>query len=128
MSVLNQLQIRKGSVAGIACIFFGWAILNMQCSTRIPEPRTPEQIERANQAEAFLYSQDFVVRRLATPATADFPWFAFNCRKLGRDTYRISSYVDSENTFGATVRLAYSCVMKKTTNEIWTCRDMNLRP
>lgn len=68
--------------------------------------------------EAYSISKTFVKRYLKSPGSAQFPASSDEIRKsvivFGDGiTYRIVSYVDSHNTFGALVRTSYSCTIKR---------------
>lgn len=58
---------------------------------------------------AFVQCQSFVKDRLKSPATADFPTLNFQAFPRGENIYAIRSYVDSQNTFGATIRTNFFC-------------------
>jgi hypothetical protein len=80
--------------------------------------------------KAYVISQDFVKNRLVNPKSADFPFLDFNVIYLGDDKYGVSSYVESENSLGATVRNHYLAIIKfkggewnETTN--WSLEDMS---
>jgi len=61
---------------------------------------------------AYNYAEDFIELRLKSPSTAKFPG-TFQKNKhstdLGGGKYRISSWVDSQNGFGAMIRSRWSC-------------------
>lgn len=61
---------------------------------------------------AFIICQNGVKRALKTPATADFPLLDFSAGYLGKNLWTVSSYVDSENSFGATLRTKWTCKAK----------------
>ncbi len=52
---------------------------------------------------AYLQSQAYVKNALKSPASADFP-SAYDIRDLGDNRFVVSSYVDSQNSFGAMLR------------------------
>jgi len=52
-----------------------------------------------------------VKQRLRAPATADFPFGnATNTEALGGNRYRLRSYVDAQNGFGAKLRNNFVCI------------------
>ena len=60
-----------------------------------------------NKILAYNYAEDFVKQRLKSPSTAEFPSLfekADHITELGNEEYRINSWVDSQNGFGATIR------------------------
>jgi len=58
---------------------------------------------------AAIICQNHVDDKLISPSTADHPWLDREVWDKGKWAYTIRSYVDSENTFGATVRANYEC-------------------
>lgn len=52
-----------------------------------------------------------MTERLKSPGTAKFPWTKTgDVRHLDGNRFRLVSYVDSQNGFGATVRTDYECL------------------
>lgn len=65
-----------------------------------------------NKMLAYNYTEGFVKQRLKSPSTAEFPGLfekADHITELGNDEYRINSWVDSQNGFGAMIRSKFSC-------------------
>ena len=62
--------------------------------------------------DAEVQAESFVTEKLKSPSTAEFG-FA-NVTDLGNDEYEVTSYVDSQNSFGGIVRTDYSCKVKFT--------------
>ncbi len=64
---------------------------------------------------AYNFAEDFVKQRLKSPSTAEFPGL-FEKNKhiidLGNGEYKINSWVDSQNGFGAMIRSKWSCKIK----------------
>ena len=57
--------------------------------------------------------------RLTSPSSADFPFgIAADVETIGDNQYRLRSYVDSDNAFGATLRTDFDCVVSGTGDEI----------
>ena len=75
---------------------------------------------------AYNYAEDFVKQKLKSPSTAKFAGL-FEKRdhitKVGDREYRIRSYVDSQNGFGATIRSNWSCTIKFVGNNV-QCDDL----
>ena len=68
-----------------------------------------------NKFMAYSYAEDFVKKQLKSPSTAKFPR-AVEERNghiiiLGNNRYAINSWVDSQNSFGATIRTRFSCII-----------------
>lgn len=56
-------------------------------------------------------SENTVTKMLKSPSTAKFPYLTddgVKVTKLDKDKYLVSSYVDSENSFGAMIRETYT--------------------
>ena len=77
--------------------------------------------------DAYLESQSFVKKHLKSPSTAEFPYYnrvKNNVKYLGTNKYKIDSYVDSQNSFGATIRTNYSCTIIFIGNGQVQCKDL----
>lgn len=72
-----------------------------------------EEINRDRSTEAFVLSKNSVSNKLKSPSTAEFASITDeNVRVLKNNHhYTITSYVDSQNSFGATIRSKYLCEM-----------------
>lgn len=72
---------------------------------------------------AFVVSHEFVTRRLKSPSTAKFPRMATDGVRVTRSsecTFLVSSYVDSQNSFGATTRTKYLLEAKyNSKDKLW---------
>jgi len=67
-----------------------------------------------NKFVAYSYAEDFVKQNLKSPSTADFPGVSEkdqHITNLGGGKYKIESWVDSQNSFGATIRAKFSCII-----------------
>ncbi len=62
--------------------------------------------------EAFITAQYYVTSVLKSPKTADFPSNEYNHNIVGGETHVVTSYVDSENSFGALLRSTWTASMK----------------
>lgn len=60
---------------------------------------------------AYIVSQRYIESILKSPSTADFPFMDFTATHLGDGRYRVTSYVDSENGFGAMIRSDWTVLM-----------------
>jgi hypothetical protein len=76
---------------------------------------------------AIAYCHQFVERELQSPSSADFPSFTdHQVSTLGEAHWRVSSYVDAENAFGASLREDWSCeVTYDEAGETWTLVDLS---
>ena len=63
---------------------------------------------------AYGYAEDFVEKQLTSPSTAKYPKVVERDKHitiLGNNRYEINSWVDSQNSFGATIRTRFSCII-----------------
>lgn len=91
----------------------------MWSSSRPKPPYLPSD------TDAFVMCEQFVTDRLKAPKTADFASMSnSSISSLNSDTYTISSYVDSQNGFGAMVRTKFICKVKYVGNEKWRLEDL----
>ena len=70
-----------------------------------------ENATRDNSTMAYVQAKNYVRSVLKSPSSADFP-FSSSGTNIGDDTYRVSSHVDSQNSFGATIRSNYTITLK----------------
>jgi len=94
-----------------------------------PDRRT-EKEKMADRTEsegtmAFIQSKDFVTKRLKSPSTAEFPMLDFSAESLGGGRYRVKSYVDAQNSFGAKMRTNYTCILR-VSGDSWTLESLDL--
>lgn len=84
--------------------------------------------EQSKEIEAFVASQSIVEDNLKAPSTAKFPYYTsdgVSVTKLSTDKYRVTAFVDSENSFGAMIRTTYSITIIFTGKD--TYRGENLQ-
>lgn len=106
-------------------IVLGWALGAWESSpsggSRSPAADTGEPIE------AFLICQDFVEDRLKAPATAEYPSdYRKYTERLASGRFRVTAYVDAQNSFGAQVRTDFVCVVKYVGDETWELESLAL--
>ncbi|MGO9613210.1 MAG: hypothetical protein ACLPX5_09265 [Dissulfurispiraceae bacterium] len=86
-----------------------------------PVKKDPSE-ERAFTAWAM--HNEFIKNLLKAPATADFaPRSASSVEILGNNLYKITSYVDAQNSFGAKLRTHYTITLKNTGDQ-WKVADV----
>lgn len=107
---------------GIVVVFVLWVFTK-------PDAGSAEPNTRLDARYACTMSEEFVLRQLRSPATADFPGYGSGCTAIviapGR--YEVNSYVDSENGFGAMLRSHYSVVMVGTFDSpTWLAEDLEI--
>ena len=79
-----------------------------------------------NKFLAYNYAEVFVKKKLKSPGTAEFPGTfekADHITELGYKKYKIVSWVDSQNSFGATIRTKFSCIIKFDGNQV-SCEEL----
>jgi hypothetical protein len=95
------------AIAGIALAIIVVFILIYFVGNFIDNSAKSSSPYRPSDIEACAYSREMVKVFLKAPATAEFPSDACNARVQGT-TVSISSYVDSQNGFGAKLRTPYA--------------------
>lgn len=74
---------------------------------KMEQSRKSASADCDNSGLAYVMSQTFVRRSLASPSTAAFPSSAVRVERVGGCRFIIAAYVDSQNGFGAVVRTSY---------------------
>jgi ABC-type sugar transport system substrate-binding protein len=82
----------------------------VMCVAALPEATDRP---RDHSTTAVVMCQTYIERMLVSPGTADHPFLGADvfviADEAGRDAFRVKSYVDSQNGFGATLRTFYTC-------------------
>lgn len=94
-----------------------------------PDPAQKAADEaRDRKIMAYVMAQDFVEQRLKSPGSADFPTFEESfAEDLGSGKWRVRSYVDSQNSFGALVRSDFTVLLRDDPNsETWHLEDVTI--
>lgn len=121
-----------GFVILIAAIFiFGESEVNehtykkpQKISTKEVKKENPESIQKL--LLAYNWSTDFVKKSLKSPSSASFAGLSEkpnHVKYIGNDTYLITSYVDSQNGFGAMIRSNYTCKIQFKGDKV-VCTDL----
>lgn len=82
----------------VAILYFMFAGVSTSPSPSAADTSTPDKMD------SYIQAQGFVLQALKSPSTAKFPMFAYEAVNLGDGAYSVRSYVDSQNSFGATIR------------------------
>jgi hypothetical protein len=76
---------------------------------------------------AIAYCHQFVEQQLRAPSSADFPRVGeHQVTDVGEQRWRVSSYVDAENSFGASLRTAWTCdISYDEAAGVWTLESLS---
>lgn len=118
---------RKGLIStGLSFAMLCWAI-SLPATPPLPKQTAAPVIEH-DPLSAYVMAQDFVSSQLKAPSTAKFQSYSKDLvQDLGGGRYRISAYVDAQNSFGATMRNKFNCTVKYTGNNKWVSEEVELR-
>lgn len=85
----------------------------------------PAHEDKADEMEAIIMAEKIVKQKLVSPSSAKFPRSSETTAvKVDEDTWVISSYVDSQNKFGAMLRTYYIAKVKYLGNDKWQLLDL----
>ena len=120
--IINKKNITKILVSFFVAVLSIMFIVSQYNST-LEEGRKKFKQEKEDQIKrqhgsvngAWAYMQIFVEQRLKSPKSADFPFGGgtYHTTDLGGGRYKINSYVDAENAFGANIRTHFNGVIKR---------------
>ncbi|WP_018704088.1 hypothetical protein [Anaeromusa acidaminophila] len=100
---------RKKST-GCGCVLLIIIVLSAFLSWGINHEKTAPDIK----IDAFVSSQMYVQQNLKAPSTAKFASVAeSSIQKINDSQYQVTSFVDSQNDFGAMIRTKYIVVMER---------------
>lgn len=103
-------------------------------TNKTPEQKAHETKQREEQAcnsdkiGAFVMAQKFVEKVLKAPSTAIFPRGTKDStiENIGICTYKVRSFVDAENSFGAKIRSHYTALIKYEGQGTWSAVDVQI--
>lgn len=85
--------------------------------------------------DAWRIMEKFVAARLKAPASATFPEVSYATdyrqyvtRQVGTQRYRITGWVDSQNSFSATIRTPFSGEVEQIADGEWQLRSLEFGP
>lgn len=126
MSNSNPKQpVTPGAVV-FTCVFFFIIFLVFKCSCSQTEEEKAISNEQDLKTKALVYSHNCVEQQLKSPSSAEFPFGEGSVTKVDNDTFIVTSYVDSQNSFGAMIRTNYSCQVTLTGEDNYTCDNVEL--
>ena len=119
-AVDRKLQARReatGQTASLAAVAAAALLagLVVTCTYFTSEPAgAPSAVTDERDVDgAWAYMQLFVMKRLKSPSSADFPFGGSrHVTPLGGGRYKVDSYVDAQNSFGAQLRRRFEGVIK----------------
>lgn len=97
---------KKQGCAGLVAIFIVIVIAVAWCTSG--DDDTKPTYDRFS---AVYDSQQFVEKKLKAPSTAKFGSDTINTVKINDTTFLVNNFVDSQNSFGAMLRMKYSCTI-----------------
>lgn len=69
---------------------------------------------------AYVMCEQFVTQRLKAPSTAKFAGYTGSTvTKTGAQSYQVVSYVDAQNSFGAQLRITFTCLTTNYDGDNW---------
>jgi len=79
-----------------------------------------------NKTMAYVMMQEFVKRNLVSPGSAKFEWISEPDCIISKDgfEYTISSWVDSQNGFGALIRTRFAGIVRQVDKDNWELLEL----
>jgi hypothetical protein len=94
-------------------------------ATYTGSPNASRSNSSSDTTDAWIFTKELIRRELSSPSTAKFEFAGHRGVKyLGNNRYSFSSYVDSQNGFGAMVRTRFSGIIRETNNG-WVMEEFN---
>lgn len=93
--------VKIGGASLIVYVIF----LLFQCDSNTKVDKTANYI-----IDSRVYTESYIRDLLKSPSSADFGYA--DVEEISEGNYHISNYVDSENSFGAKIRMKYECDIK----------------
>lgn len=125
MTKPNLEQKKKDHVVLIALGIVIIAIIYFATSNNSTTSTSWEQED--NRIEAYVMAQQFVEQKLKSPDSAKYPLTANECTtRIEGQQYKISAYVDSQNSFGALIRANFVAVVQQYEKGKWKLVDLKI--
>ena len=106
---------------GLSIVFIFFALIGLSTDASAPSSysQTESTVYVPDEMDLHIQAQQFILRGLKAPSTAKFPALPYEAVKIntpegaeGSDgVYRVRSYVDSQNSFGAVIRSDWTVEM-----------------
>ena len=117
-------------ISGIIIVFIILIVIiggndqnNYSSQTSTPASKKFNTNDLGDKIDLHIQAQQYILQGLKAPSTAKFPALPYEATDLGNGRYKVVSYVDSQNSFGAMIRSDWSVVMK-TLVGLWTLERM----
>ena len=126
---MEQFTFKSGIVFVVVVVGF-FVFLTFGVMNTDPTVQDPNAWKtRDNSGMAYVMMGNFVKKNLKAPRTAKFPgvWGGKldHVTSHSDQTYRISSYVDSQNGFGALIRTKFVGTIKQISDNGWNLISLN---
>lgn len=124
---MNQ-EPKKGAISPLVAVAI---IVGAGAFALIRSRATHERFEReavdGTPYGAFMAARPFVERKLVSPGSAEFASYqdkASSTTQVGGSTWRVRSWVDSQNGFGALIRTNYTCTLRCKGDGTWALESL----
>lgn len=84
-------------------------------------PKTKIDTEEDKKITASVCAKFEIKRLLKAPSTAKFPWLMSTAVYKNGSNFVVDSYVDAQNSFGATIRNSFKCIVHNPIPGTGTC-------
>jgi len=114
----------------IGCFIFFILCLGscVTCISSIPEEDPNSWRSEDNSIGAYIMMEGFIKDRLRSPASAEFPGVfdgkLDHVKYLGDRKYIITSYVDSQNGYGAMIRSTFIGEIEQINKDHWSLKSL----
>jgi len=112
--VLSKTTAKTFATAGCGCGCLGLLVIFILVSVFASRGSKNPDGTKDYKIEAMTAAQMAIEQRLKSPGSAKHPWAApeETTTYIGNNQYRVESHVDSQNSFGASVRTRYVAIVQ----------------
>jgi hypothetical protein len=114
---------KKAAQGGIGCLVI--VVVLYAIGSFSSSDKSPKKSENSDRSfMAYLMAQDFIKEKLKAPGSAEFPSMttepgSIKIVRPDDSAYRVSAWVDSQNSFGAKLRAPWSCALRELPDGKW---------
>lgn len=121
-TTINTNRMIQFNSPRLATLFMVATLLTA-CESSSDDGSKPFSLEKAGEN-----AQRCIEAQLKSPSTAKFnPDLDYGVKKVNDTVFTISSYVDSQNSFGAMVRTNYTCTLNHFPSRgTFSCSDVTM--